>query len=327
MKNILYPLKFKPIAKQKIWGGNSLQQIYRHNDPNIQQIGETWDVSAMSGNESEVINGFLANNNLAELVEVYMSDLIGDKVFQRYGTEFPLLVKLIDAAEDLSIQVHPNDEIAEKRHQGHGKTEMWYILDATPEASIILGFSEPVDKETLAKKLEDNTIETCLNKISVKPGDIFLVPAGTVHSIGKGCLILEIQQSSDLTYRLYDYNRQDINGQLRELHTEWALDAIDYEHWKAEKLTPVCQNNEICNVVDHEYFTSNQIHLTNAQEYDLASIDSFVLLSCIHGHVHCEYDDGYVTIVDGETILLPAEMNSLTLVPSVESILLETYIK
>lgn len=327
MKNILYPLKFKPIAKQKIWGGNRLSQVYRHNDSNIEQIGETWDVSGMPDNESEVINGFLANNTLAELVEVYMGDLVGDKIYQHFGNDFPLLVKLIDAQEDLSIQVHPNDEIAAKRHQGPGKTEMWYILAATPDASITIGFKEPIDKETLAKKLADHTIEDCLNRISVKPGEVFLIPAGIIHSIGKGCLILEIQQASDLTYRLYDYNRLDLNGKLRELHTDWALDAIDYEHWQVEKIKPQCAPNDIANVVDHEYFTTNIMRLTKPQEYDLAPIDSFVLISCIHGHVRCNFDDDYITIVDGETVLIPAEMNSLTLIPSVESTLLETYIK
>lgn len=327
MENTLYPLKFKPIAKQKIWAGNRLQQIYRHNVSCEQQIGETWDISAMPDNESEVENGFLAGNTLAELVEIYMSDLVGDKVFQQFDAEFPLLVKLIDAAEDLSIQVHPNDDFAAKHHESFGKTEMWYILDATPEATITLGFKHAIDKETLAEKLGNHTIADCLNKIQVKAGDIFLVPAGTVHSIGKGCLILEIQQSSDITYRLYDYNRRGADGNLRELHTDLALDAIDYEHWKHEKIAIEKSNNSICKVVDDEHFTSNHIYLQEAKEYDLAPIDSFVLLSCIHGHVQVQFGENYITIIDGETVLIPAEINSLILVPSVDSILLETYIK
>lgn len=326
MKKTLYPLKFTPIAKQKIWGGNHLRQFYRH-DFAMEKIGETWDISAMKDNESEVINGFLAENNLAELVEVYMGDLVGEKVFQRFGEKFPLLVKLIDAQENLSIQVHPNDQIAAERHQDCGKTEMWYILAATPDASITLGFKEPISKETLAKKLADNTIESCLNRIAVKSGDIFFIPAGMVHSIGKGCLILEIQQASDHTYRLYDYNRLDINGKPRELHTDWALDAIDYERWEAEKITPQCAPNDISNIVDHNCFTTNIMRLTKPQEYNLATIDSFVLISCIQGHVRCNFEDDYITIVDGETVLIPAEMNSLQLIPSVESVLLETYIK
>ncbi len=323
---MLYPLKFKPIYKTKLWGGNKLQRYYRHDEAKVEAVGETWDVSAVSGDESVVENGFLAENTLAELAEVYLGELVGDSVYERYGNEFPLLVKLIDAMRDLSIQVHPNDEIAAERHQCSGKTEMWYVLDAELDAFIVAGFNQPVDKETYLHLVAENRLEEVLQKYPVKKGDVFFIPAGCVHAIGAGCVILEIQQTSDITYRIYDYNRLDADGKKRELHTDLAVDAIDFEHWRNEPIMLPHVHNELQQIVDCECFTSNLMTLTKPQEYDLAPIDSFVLLTVVEGHVTCRYADDYMTLVDGETALIPAEMNELVLIPTGEAKLLETYI-
>ena len=323
---MLYPLKFKPIYKTKLWGGNRLQRYYRHDAAGAAGVGETWDVSAVRDNESVVENGFLAENTLPELIEVYLGDLVGDAVYERYGNEFPLLVKLIDAAQHLSIQVHPNDDIAAERHQSWGKTEMWYVLDAAPDAFIVAGFTRAIDKAEYLKLVSENRLEEVLQKHPVSKGDVFFIPAGCVHSIGAGCVLLEIQQTSDITYRIYDYNRTDADGNPRELHTDLAVDAIDFEHWKNEKIALSHQHNALQTVVKCPYFTSNLMILTKPQEYDLAPIDSFVLLTVLEGHVTCRYGDEYITAVDGETLLIPAEMNELLLVPTGEAKLLETYV-
>lgn len=323
---MLYPLKFKPIYKTKLWGGNRLQRYYRHDAAGAAGVGETWDVSAVRDNESVVENGFLAENTLPELIEVYLGDLVGDAVYERYGNEFPLLVKLIDAAQHLSIQVHPNDDIAAERHQSWGKTEMWYVLDAAPDAFIVAGFTRAIDKTEYLKLVSENRLEEVLQKHPVSKGDVFFIPAGCVHSIGAGCVLLEIQQTSDITYRIYDYNRTDADGNPRELHTDLAVDAIDFEHWKNEKIALPHQHNALQTVVRCPYFTSNLMILTKPQEYDLAPIDSFVLLTVLEGHVTCRYGDEYITAVDGETLLIPAEMNELLLVPTGEVKLLETYV-
>ena len=227
----LYPLKFQPLSKEKIWGGTHLNRIANHQSANS-QIGETWDVSALEDNDSEVTNGFLAENTLSELLEVYMSDLVGDKTYSLHGNNFPLLIKLIDATDKLSVQVHPNDEMAQDNGERNGKTEMWYVLEADENAEIILGFNKEVTKEELEERLKNQTFSEILNYQNVEKGDVVFIPAGTVHAIGKGCMMLEVQQASDTTYRLYDYDRLQSNGQPRELHTQQAFEAIDYKNWE-----------------------------------------------------------------------------------------------
>ena len=324
--NKLYPLKFRPVLKQKLWGGNHIKTIYHHDEPQLEGVGESWDVSAIEEDDCEVINGWLEGNTLADLVEVYMGDLVGDRVYEQYGNEFPLLLKLIDANDKLSIQVHPNDELAETEHGLNGKTEMWYVLEAEPDAHVILGFTRYLSQEEYLERMAMGNIEEVLQKYPVKKGDVYFIPAGTVHSIGKGCLILEVQQASDLTYRLYDYNRYDAEGNLRELHTELAAKAIDFENWQGRKITLTPAQNGIINLVECPYFTVNEMQIDKPKEYDLAPINSFVLLSCVEGHVTIKWAEDHLTLTDGETILIPAEMNSLYIVPTVNSKLLETYI-
>ena len=225
---MLYPLKFKPILKQTIWGGDKL--AYKSEDPRLKEsIGESWEISGVQDHISVVSEGPLEENTLEELIEIYMGDLVGDKIYEKFGIEFPLLIKYIDARDNLSIQVHPDDATARERHKAYGKTEMWYLVDAAPEAALILGFKHDVSRELYLQSLHNHTLPELLNTEKVSKGDCFYIPAGTVHAICKGCYIAEIQQTSDITYRIYDYDRRDKNGQARELHTELATDVICFK--------------------------------------------------------------------------------------------------
>ena len=314
---MLYPLKFKPILFSKIWGGKKIKSL-RSEGENLENIGESWEVAAVNGYCSVVENGFLAENTLDELVDVYLGDLVGDEIFNEYG-EFPLLVKIIDAAQNLSIQVHPNDEIAAERHNSFGKTEMWYVLDAEPDAFLIAGFNRKITEKEYLKAIENNILEEYLNKIPIKKGDVMFIPAGCVHSIGKGSLILEIQQSSDITYRLYDYNRLETNGLPRELHTELAVDAIDFDNWKNKKIVPNILPNTLTKLVDCEYFTTNILEIDKKIELDLSKIFSFVLLSVVEGEIFCEYPNGKIEVKTTETVLIPAEMDNITIIPKTKT--------
>ena len=226
----LYPLKFTPIAKETIWGGNKLQQELNKDFSSERKIGESWEISGVTNDISVVANGELKGKNLSELIQEYAEQLLGKKNVQKFGSEFPLLIKFIDANDVLSIQVHPDDELAKERHNSFGKTEMWYVLGAEKESNLIVGFNQEVDQNLYQKKLKEGKLEEILNLEKVEKGSTYFIPAGRVHAIGKGILVAEIQQTSDVTYRIYDYNRKDDQGNTRELHTEWALDAIDYTY-------------------------------------------------------------------------------------------------
>ena len=231
---MLYPLTFETIFKDKIWGGQKINTVLGKDFSPLPNCGETWEVSDVEGNVSLVKEGALQGKSLRELVAQYKGELVGNHVYEQYGDRFPLLIKFIDANDDLSIQVHPNDELAKQRGVGHGKTEMWYIIQADEGAKLNSGFKREVEKEEYVKAVADNTIQDLLNIESVQPGDVFFLPAGRVHYIGKGLLLAEIQQTSDTTYRIYDFDRVDAtSGQKRELHTDLAVDAIDYHHYDA----------------------------------------------------------------------------------------------
>ncbi|MDR1592098.1 MAG: class I mannose-6-phosphate isomerase [Prevotellaceae bacterium] len=323
---MLYPLKFTPILKPKLWGGTKLSTLYRRQSDGAEAIGESWDVSGVAGNESVVANGFLAGNTLNELVEVYLGDLVGEAVYERYGDEFPLLVKLIDATQYLSIQVHPNDEMAAEQHNAQGKTEMWYVLSAEKNACIIAGFTHPVTREACLQHVENGTLEQIVQRFEVAAGDIFFIPPGTVHAIGQGCVILEIQQTSDITYRLFDYNRTDANGNRRELHIDLAMEAIDFVQWKHQKTVPQPIERGMMRLVESPHFTVNQLLLDRPQELRLTEIDSFVLLTVVEGALRYEYAEHTDTVRSGETILLPAEIDAIQLFPNETVKLLEVYI-
>jgi mannose-6-phosphate isomerase len=257
-----------------------------------------------------------------------MGELVGDKVYDKFGVEFPLLIKYIDAQDHLSIQVHPDDATAKERHKAYGKTEMWYIVDADPKAELIMGFKQDTTKEAYIESLNNLTLPQLLNTEEVKKGDCFFIPAGTIHAIRKGCFIAEIQQTSDITYRIYDYDRRDKNGNPRELHTELATDVINYKA-QQEHAIPYHQHpNHTEELVDCNYFTTNYLKFDKEIEKDYIDIDSFVIYMCLSGSFHLVYEvDKVVKVNKGETILVPACLKDLFLIPEKEAELLEIYIK
>lgn len=324
--NKLYPLKFKPILKDKIWGGQRLKKILNKKEAS-DIAGESWEISGYTGNISVVSNGFLKGNDLSELIEVYMGDLVGDKIFDRFGLEFPLLLKFIDANDILSIQVHPDDEIAFQKHGLNGKTEIWYIIDAEKDADLISGFNQTLDRKSFLSILESGKINEVLNRIKVKPGDVFFLPAGRVHTVSAGVLLAEIQQTSDLTYRIYDWDRKDESGKSRDLHIESALDAIDYTLTKQPGTKyPVVVNKSV-NIVECQYFTVNVINLDESVEKDFNLIDSFVIYMCTNGKIEIQYNGNEKTgLSKGETVLIPAIIKEILIIPFEPSTLLEVYI-
>lgn len=327
MKN-LYPLKFKPIFKERIWGGNKLTSLL-NKKLTIPRCGESWELSGIQDDISVITNGFLKGNNLEELIEVYMGELVGEAIYDKFGTEFPLLIKYIDANDKLSIQVHPDDELSKERHGAYGKTEMWYVVEAEAGAEMISGFNRNIDRDSYLIALENGKLENLLQMDPVKAGDVFFIPAGRVHGIGKGIVVAEIQQTSDVTYRIFDYNRVDDKGQARELHTELALDAINFKHFK-EGQTPYQESpDSSVELVKCEYFTTNLLHLTKEVERDFKKIDSFVIYLCFEGTCTLEWETESVQVQKGETILVPASIENFLLTPSGDTSckLLEVYIQ
>lgn len=321
---MLYPLKFKPRFKERIWGGDALASRMGKKLPEGKKIGESWELSGVQGDISVVSNGKLKGNNLEELIEVYMGDLVGEKVFERFGVEFPLLIKLIDAQDVLSIQVHPDDELARERHNSYGKTEMWYVIDNQPGSFLYVGFKDKVTREQYLEAVKNGNLPELLAKWEVKPGDAYFIPAGTIHAIGKGLLIAEIQQTSDVTYRVDDWGRVDDKGNPRELHTELAVDAIDFGEPKDLDVTAAPIVNEAVNVAKSQYFTTNEIELDGSLERDYAPLDSFVIYMCLEGELKVGFPGGEEKLGRGETMLVPAEIDAVTL--SGKGSLLEVYI-
>lgn len=326
---MLYPLKFKPILKQTLWGGSKL--AYKNDNPAAKPsgIGESWEISGVEDNVSVVAEGALAENTLQELIEIYMGDLVGEKIYETFGVEFPLLIKYIDACDNLSIQVHPDDAVAKERHNAYGKTEMWYVADAAPDARLLMGFNKDTDKSEYLAKLRNNTLPEILNTENVRKGDCFFIPAGTVHAIGRGCFIAEIQQTSDITYRIYDYDRRDKNGNPRELHTELATNVIDFSRQREHGVRYNRDDkNHTEELVGCKYFTTNYLRFDKEIEKDYIRIDSFVIYMCLSGNFTIVYDtDQAVKVKQGETVLLPACFKEIFLIPGKEAEILEVYIQ
>ncbi|MDR0811462.1 MAG: class I mannose-6-phosphate isomerase [Paludibacter sp.] len=322
---MLYPLKFRPVLKEKIWGGSKLKTLFGKKS-NSENIGESWELSGYEGDESIVVNGFLAGNNLTELVEVYMDELVGEKIYAQYGAQFPLLFKLIDANENLSIQVHPNDAVAAERHNSFGKTEMWYVVDAEQDAELIIGFVNDCNKDDYERALTDNSVEKLLQHVKVAKGDVLFIPAGLVHAICKGVVVAEIQQSSDITYRIYDYKRTDSAGRERELHIEQALDVINFAACRNPKVHYHRHLNEIIPLVECNYFTTNIITLNEPLTRNYGAIDSFKVYMCVEGQCVFEYADTQTIVNKGDTILVPAAITEINIMPETEATLLEVYI-
>lgn len=324
---MLYPLTFKPILKSVIWGGSQICP-FKGITPTEEGVGESWELSHVDDNFSVVAEGELANKSLDELIKEYGKELVGGKVMERFGSRFPLLIKFIDARDNLSIQVHPDDELAKVRHNSFGKTEMWYVIKADKEASLYSGFSQQIDKEEYVKRVENNTIMDVLKKYHVSEGDVFFLPAGRVHAIGAGCFIAEIQQTSNITYRIYDYNRKDKNGNTRELHTELAKDAIDYTLYPDYRTHYKAHTNATVNLADCKYFTTNLIELDTVMVRDFEELDSFVVYICMEGSATLRDSNGYeIRIHQGQTALIPANNKTVAIIPAPKAKFLEAYIK
>ena len=310
--NELYLLKFDPILKEKVWGGKKLKQLFNKDSPS-DKTGESWEISDVEGNTSIVSNGSFKGKSLKWLLEEYKSKLVGEKVFNRFGTKFPLLIKFIDAAENLSVQLHPNDEIAKKRHNSFGKTEMWYIMQADKDAELILGFKDVITKQEYIKLVEDNKLLTALNSEPVQVGDSFFIKPGLVHAIGAGIVLAEIQQTSDITYRIYDWDRTSDSGEKRELHTDLALAAIDLSGDKDFRLKYDLKPNQSSEIVTSKYFNTNIIQLEGLVKRDYSSLDSFVILMGVEGKAIIKSGDNREELKQGESILVPAGIDEITL--------------
>lgn len=326
MSTPLYPLKFKTIYKDKIWGGHKIKTYLGKDFSPLPNCGETWEISGVKTDVSIVDGGPLQGESLADLLEQYQDDLVGKKVYAHFGNIFPLLVKFIDANDWLSIQVHPNDELAKKRHNSFGKTEMWYIIESDPGSTLIAGFNQQVDEKIYLEKLNSGHLDDILNKETANAGDVFFLPAGRVHTIGKGLLLAEIQQTSDITYRIYDFDRVDDKGNKRELHTEEALAALDYTVYPNYKTQYTPEKNEDVKLVECPYFTTNVMDFTHGTTKDYSGLDSFVIHVCVEGAYTIVYNGANYDVKMGECILLPNTVNAIELKTQDGFKILESYI-
>ncbi len=322
----LYPFRFNPAIKEKVWGSNLLVKEYGKKTSGIINAGESWEVSGLQGDESVVSNGYLEGNNINELLEVYMSDIVGEAVYEKYGDEFPVLVKFVNAAANLSVQVHPNNEIAGKLHHAWGKSEMWHILHAEKGSLIYCGFKKGIGREEYHQALRDGSLPEIMNCIEVIAGESYWIPAGTIHAIGKGIVIAEIQQTSDITYRIFDWNRSGTDGTPRELHTELAEEALNFNHstYKIEGIT--ANYNQTQQLLKSEYFNVNILKFNYSVKKDYNLLDSFVILLCTEGQALLYWESGTEKITKGESILIPASIGYISLEPVPECTILEIYI-
>ncbi|MEX0981206.1 MAG: type I phosphomannose isomerase catalytic subunit [Bacteroidales bacterium] len=327
MERTLYPLKFRPIYKDYLWGGHKLKSLlHKQNTPEI--AAESWEISGVNGNVSVVSEGFLKGNALDELIGVYMGDLTGDRVFERFGAEFPVLIKFIDAKEPLSVQVHPGDDFSARVHGDRGKTEMWYVIDADDGAELISGFKRDVDEKVFMEQMEGKKLPEILNYEPVEKGDVFFLPAGRIHAIGKGIVLAEIQQTSNITYRIYDWDRVDKEGKGRELHLDLALQVMDYMRRDDTRTRYDRIPNSTVILADCPYFTTSLIEFDRPVDKDFALIDSFVVYICTEGEMMVNYKGGEpVSLRKGETILVPAMLKEISLIPACPSTVLEVYMK
>ena len=323
MKNPLYPLKFKPILKDKIWGGQKLKKLL-NKESSLPNVGESWEISDVECDISIVCNGNLEGQSLKHLLSTYQADLIGKKNYETFGNTFPLLIKFIDAKEDLSIQLHPNDELASKRHNSFGKTEMWYVMHADKDANLIVGFNQPMTPEKFLEHLNNKTLTEILNFDKVKTGDTYFIEVGRVHAIGAGVMLAEIQQTSDITYRVYDWDRVDDQGNERELHNDLAIDAFDFDMKDDFRVTYDKIVNQSSKMVTCPYFTTNYLHIeTTVKKQN--TFDSFIIYMCVEGEAQLKTTQGIEQIKKGETILLPAALTQFE-ITSKNATLLEVYV-
>ena len=320
----MQPIKFNPLLVQTLWGGEKIIP-FKHLNSDLTQVGESWEISGVKGNETIVSEGEFKGKKLNELVDELKGKLVGEANYKRFGNDFPLLIKFIDARQELSIQVHPTDELAQKRGKLRGKTEMWYIMDSDENAKLRAGMKEKITPEQYKQMVENDTITEAIAEYKVKEGDCFFLPAGRIHSIGTGCFLAEIQQTSDVTYRIYDFKRKDKDGNYRELHTEEAAECIDYNvepNYRTE-YTPV--KNEGVALVECPYFTTAVYDLNEPMTLDYSELDSFVILIGLKGSGEITDNEGNTTtLCEGETILIPATTNEVKVTGNIK--FLETYV-
>ena len=319
-----YPIKFYPILKERIWGGEKLITTFK-KESDKSNIGESWEVSDVEGDVSVVSNGSLKGLLLKDLVKEYKGDFVGSKVYEQFGEDFPILIKFIDAKTPLSIQVHPNNELAKERHNSFGKNEMWYIMDCDQDAELIVGFNKEISQGEYIKALNEGKVLDILNSEKIKTGDTFYIPTGRVHAIGAGTVLAEIQQTSDVTYRIYDYERVDADGNQRELHTEMALDAIDYKLYDNYKTNYKAEKNRSIELVYSPYFKTDIIQLNGSLEKDYSKLDSFVIYMCVEGALEVDCNGEKIQMEKGETILLPASIAKSKLIAK-QATILEVYL-
>lgn len=323
--NELYPLKFEAQLKDKIWGGQGMKNL-GYELGAMPNCGEAWLISGVEGSESIVAEGWLKGNSLPELMEIYMEELVGDSVYERYGEHFPLLLKILDANDWLSIQVHPNDQMAERKGYPNGKSELWYVMEAGKKAEIISGFTKDTSKEEVEKLLSEKRLNDILNRVEVEKGDVFFTPSGRLHALGPNIMLAEIQQSSDLTYRLYDFDRPGLDGSLRELHLQEALEALDYKQTSQAKTLYERQLNTTQALAQQDCFTTNIIRFSKPVTKDLSILDSFVIYLCTEGNLTLDAGESY-TLRKGEVILVPACLSTIKLLPEKTAEVLEIYIR
>jgi mannose-6-phosphate isomerase len=318
-------LKFEPILKEKLWGGEKLMKVLSKKSDR-KDIGESWEISDVENDTSFVANGNLKGTDLKQLIADYKGDLVGEKIYQVFGEKFPLLIKFIDAKEALSIQLHPNDALAKKRHNSFGKTEMWYVMQADEKANLIVGFQKESNQQEYLAHLENKTLLEILNVDEVSEGDVYFIPTGRVHAIGAGVLLAEIQQTSDITYRIYDWDRIDLQGKPRDLHTDEALNAIDYTAQDSYKSTYQKEENTAAEIISCPYFTTNMLSVKKTISVNHTNKDSFVIYMCVKGVVTFHHNGNKEVLNFGETILVPACFKEFSITSDETSELLEVFI-
>lgn len=326
---MLYPLKFEPILKETIWGGDYLNKELNKGNDSKMKVGASLEISSLQNETSVVANGFLQGNSLNELIEIYMGDLVGEKVYEKYGLELPILIKVIDACGDLSIQVHPDEKLANKKYKAHGKPEMWYVLKSTEEAKITAGFDKNTTPDKVREHLDNGTIQSILRQDQVEAGDVFFLPAGRVHSLGAGNVVFEVQKTSDVTLRMHDYKRHDLEGNLRELHIEESIEAMNGKADEEYKTTYEQVINQPSNLVKCPDFTCNIFSFDQKVGRDYYFLDSFVILYCTEGEFDIDFEDGEtISVKKGESLLLPAQIREYFFTPKTPSAtFIETYLE
>lgn len=316
--------KFKPLLKSTLWGGDKIIP-FKHLQSTQQQVGESWEISGVEDNETIVSDGEYSGKKLNELVTLLGEKLVGRDNYKRFGNEFPLLIKFIDARQDLSIQVHPTDEIAHRQGKERGKTEMWYIMNSDSDAKLYSGLKLRITPEEYKQMVENDTICDALAQYSVQEGDVFFLPAGRIHAIGTGCFLAEIQQTSDVTYRIYDFKRKDKDGNYRQLHTQEASECINYEVEDTYRTTYQPRKNEGVSLVECPYFSTAVYDLDEPMTLDYSELDSFVILIGMKGESRITDNEGHTTTLnEGETVLIPATTKGIQVEGSIK--FLETYV-